>query len=94
MQKRIDEIPGEAMNALSGLSWPGNIRELQNFIERSVIHHAGRGPAGSYLQDVETDERGSRRLERRGRSVGDETLHLILPHAATGNLTFQKKFLG
>jgi formate hydrogenlyase transcriptional activator len=37
MQKRIDEIPVEAMNALSGHSWPGNIRELENFIERSVI---------------------------------------------------------
>src|ERR1700724_1553018 len=37
MQKQIDEIPGEAMNALSGHFWPGNIRELQNFIERSVI---------------------------------------------------------
>jgi formate hydrogenlyase transcriptional activator len=42
MQKRIDEIPVEAMNALSGYSWPGNIRELQNFIERSVILTIGR----------------------------------------------------
>jgi DNA-binding NtrC family response regulator len=41
MQKRIDEIPVEAMNALSGYSWPGNIRELQNFIERSVILTTG-----------------------------------------------------
>jgi formate hydrogenlyase transcriptional activator len=37
MQKRIDEIPVEAMDALCSHSWPGNIRELQNFIERSVI---------------------------------------------------------
>jgi transcriptional regulator with GAF, ATPase, and Fis domain len=42
MQKRIDEIPVEAMNALSGHSWPGNIRELQNFIERSVILTIGK----------------------------------------------------
>jgi formate hydrogenlyase transcriptional activator len=42
MQKRIEEIPLEAMNALSGHSWPGNIRELQNIIERSVILTTGR----------------------------------------------------
>ena len=42
MQKRIDEIPVEAMNALSGHPWPGNIRELQNFIERSVILTTGK----------------------------------------------------
>jgi formate hydrogenlyase transcriptional activator len=42
MQKRIDEIPAEATNALSGHSWPGNIRELQNFIERSVILTTGK----------------------------------------------------
>jgi formate hydrogenlyase transcriptional activator len=42
MQKRIDEIPAEAMNALRSHSWPGNIRELQNFIERSVILTTGK----------------------------------------------------
>jgi formate hydrogenlyase transcriptional activator len=42
MQKRIDEIPVEAMNALNDHSWPGNIRELQNFIERSVILTTGK----------------------------------------------------
>jgi formate hydrogenlyase transcriptional activator len=42
MQKQVKEIPVEAMNALSAHSWPGNIRELQNFIERSVILTTGR----------------------------------------------------
>jgi formate hydrogenlyase transcriptional activator len=42
MQKHIDEIPMEAMNALSAHSWPGNIRELQNLIERSVILTHGK----------------------------------------------------
>lgn len=37
MNKRIDEIPSEVMTALVRYSWPGNIRELQNFIERAVI---------------------------------------------------------
>jgi formate hydrogenlyase transcriptional activator len=37
MNKQIEGIPTEALGALAGHSWPGNIRELQNFIERSVI---------------------------------------------------------
>ena len=37
MNKRIETIPEEAMAALCRYSWPGNIRELQNFIERAVI---------------------------------------------------------
>src|SRR5208282_986137 len=37
MQKRIESIPKEAMEALTNASWPGNIRELENFIERAVI---------------------------------------------------------
>ena len=37
MNKQIEGIPTEVMGALEGHSWPGNIRELQNFIERSVI---------------------------------------------------------
>ena len=37
MQKTIDKIPEEVMNSLASHSWPGNIRELQNFIECSVI---------------------------------------------------------
>jgi transcriptional regulator of acetoin/glycerol metabolism len=37
MQKKIDRVPEAAMDLLISHSWPGNIRELQNFIERSVI---------------------------------------------------------
>jgi len=37
MNKRIDVIPPETMAALVQYQWPGNIRELQNFIERAVI---------------------------------------------------------
>ncbi|HEY4051401.1 MAG TPA: sigma 54-interacting transcriptional regulator [Acidobacteriaceae bacterium] len=35
--KQIDDIPPETMSALSSYNWPGNIRELQNLIERAVI---------------------------------------------------------
>jgi formate hydrogenlyase transcriptional activator len=37
MDKQIEHIPSETMSALVSCQWPGNIRELQNFIERSVI---------------------------------------------------------
>ena len=37
MNKRIDVIPADTMDELTRYPWPGNIRELQNFIERAVI---------------------------------------------------------
>jgi len=37
MNKRIDTIPSETLQALARYHWPGNIRELQNMIERAVI---------------------------------------------------------
>ena len=42
MTKNIDTISAETMNALVNYPWPGNIRELQNVIERAVI--LSRGP--------------------------------------------------
>jgi formate hydrogenlyase transcriptional activator len=41
MNRTIDTIPSETMEALVRHSWPGNIRELQNLIERSVILSPG-----------------------------------------------------
>jgi formate hydrogenlyase transcriptional activator len=41
MGRQIEHIPPETMSALTSYQWPGNIRELQNFIERSVILTSG-----------------------------------------------------
>lgn len=41
MNRRIESIPSAAMEALTKYEWPGNIRELQNVIERSVILSPG-----------------------------------------------------
>jgi formate hydrogenlyase transcriptional activator len=41
MQKSITSIPRETMDALMAQEWPGNIRELENFIERAVILSPG-----------------------------------------------------
>jgi len=40
--KSIDRISADVMAAIMSYDWPGNIRELQNFIERSVILTNGR----------------------------------------------------
>lgn len=41
MGRHIETIPSETMQALVKWHWPGNIRELENFIERSVILSPG-----------------------------------------------------
>jgi DNA-binding NtrC family response regulator len=42
MNRVIEEIPSAALEALIRYDWPGNIRELQNLVERSVILSPGR----------------------------------------------------
>src|ERR1700678_2736575 len=41
LNKPIDSIPDEVVAALKAHHWPGNIRELQNFIERAVLFSPG-----------------------------------------------------
>ena len=42
MNRDIDIIPDEVMDTLQLHDWPGNIRELQNFVERAVVLSSGR----------------------------------------------------
>ena len=58
MEKQIGHIPPETMSALTSHQWPGNIRELQNFIERSVILSPGNvlcPPLASLQAAAETE---------------------------------------
>jgi len=41
MQRRVKSVPKQAMEAMVNHDWPGNIRELENFIERCVIFTQG-----------------------------------------------------
>ncbi len=55
LNKRIDFIPDEAIAAMLKWQWPGNIRELENFIERSVILSEGcelRPPLAELRQEL------------------------------------------
>jgi len=42
MNRHIESIPSAAIEALNEYAWPGNIRELQNLVERSVILSEGK----------------------------------------------------
>jgi formate hydrogenlyase transcriptional activator len=42
LNKAVAYVPAEAMEALASYSWPGNIRELENFLERAVLLSPGK----------------------------------------------------
>ena len=71
MHKHIDVIPDEAIQAMLRWRWPGNIRELENFIERSVILSEGNrlNPPLSELREeiprYEADGEGTLRDKER-----------------------------
>ncbi len=66
MDRQIEHIPPETMSALVSYQWPGNIRELQNFIERSVILSSGnvlRPPLSTLETPAATKCQGAVTLE-------------------------------
>jgi formate hydrogenlyase transcriptional activator len=77
MGKQIEHIPAETMSALASYQWPGNIRELQNFIERSVILTSGnalRPPLASLENAPEAESLGAITLEEAERDHIRKTL--------------------
>jgi formate hydrogenlyase transcriptional activator len=66
MSKQIDQISSETMAELMSYPWPGNIRELQNFIERSVILTTGNvleSPLASLRNAAEAQSLGPITME-------------------------------
>jgi len=85
MNRKITTIPTESMNALVRYHWPGNIRELQNFIERAVIVSPGpslqapvrelkQSPSAAAVVTLHDAEREAivRALREAGGKVGGE----------------------
>ena len=75
MQKTIEQIPQETVAAFVSYSWPGNIRELQNLVERAVIL-SHDGVFCNPLSTVETQEQAVRCIS--GPSLRDSERALLL----------------
>jgi transcriptional regulator with GAF, ATPase, and Fis domain len=78
LNKPIDSIPDEVMTVLQAHDWPGNIRELQNFIERAVLFSPGsvlRLPLGLRQTAPERSEGTARTLADADREHILETLN-------------------
>ncbi len=83
MNRKVTWISPTAMDALVAYPWPGNIRELQNVVERSVIRSAGdelRVPVSELDQRIGAFERrvADTTLE------GAERAHIVAALKATG----------
>jgi formate hydrogenlyase transcriptional activator len=77
MGKQVKEIPVDVIRALVNHSWPGNIRELQNFIERSVILTSGevlQAPLGDLRRNVSAEPSKAITLEEAERAHIRKTL--------------------
>jgi formate hydrogenlyase transcriptional activator len=77
MGKQIDQISSETMSELASYAWPGNIRELQNFIERSVILSTGnvlQAPFASLKAAATTEAQEAVTLEEAERNHIRKTL--------------------
>jgi formate hydrogenlyase transcriptional activator len=76
MNRRALWISPSAMDALIAHSWPGNIRELQNLVERAVIRSVGdelRVP----LEDLDEDAEIAGHPEAQGTLAEAERLHIL-----------------
>ena len=81
MNKIVDIIPSDVMEAMMAYDWPGNVRQFQNFIERGVIVSTGADfrPPLAQLRNraAEAPQRESRTLEDATRDHILETLNQV-----------------
>src|SRR6266705_3382076 len=89
MQKKIESIPAAAMKGLAAWEWPGNIRELENFIERAVILTRGKSLEAplSELRKPGTDTRPSP-----GVQPAQEDIARIVKESISGDLNGKEDF--
>jgi formate hydrogenlyase transcriptional activator len=76
MKKAIDSVPGTALKTLSGWHWPGNIRELENFIERAVILTRGKSLEAP-LAELRAPTPSSPPADGRGSVVREDVARIV-----------------
>jgi formate hydrogenlyase transcriptional activator len=76
MNKKIEQISSPAIRKLSRWHWPGNIRELENFIERSVILTLGSALQAP-VAELGNNPRNAPQSGRREASERDEILRVL-----------------
>jgi formate hydrogenlyase transcriptional activator len=77
MNKVVEDVPSETMEAMLAYDWPGNVRQLQNFVEHGVIVSAGTifGPPLSQLRSQKISApKNSKTLEEATRDHVLQTL--------------------
>ena len=107
-QKPVAAFSEAAMTTLRSYNWPGNIRELQNVVERAVLLCGGEVVAPEHLGDLWTresaemgflrseirDEKARRIEEALRRSGGNITIAAQLLGVSRSNLSRLMKALG
>ena len=75
MQKSIEAVPAAVMKGLTAWDWPGNIRELENFIERAVLLTKGKSLEAplAELPNTSTEESLHADLHKVRQAVREET---------------------
>ena len=84
MEKQVESVPAAAMKKLASWHWPGNIRELENFIERSVILTHGSALQVPIGELTNGSKGGSPILAMRDASERDEIVQVL--RAARGRV--------
>src|SRR5262249_38258411 len=76
MGQRIESIPADVMDSLVRYPWPGNVREMQNVIERAVIlsHHGRLQVDPQSLVGAEAPQKLSGQLDAREREAIESAL--------------------
>jgi formate hydrogenlyase transcriptional activator len=74
LNKPIDSTPDEVIEVLKAHDWPGNIRELQNFIERAVLF----SPGSVLRLPLDLQRSATRRSESASRTLADADREHIL----------------
>jgi formate hydrogenlyase transcriptional activator len=103
MNKTIETIPAETMQALTMYDWPGNIRELQNLVERAVILSQGpvldvpavASPSRAHAQSDQAASETLQQAERRHILSALTDSHWVLagPNGAAARLGMKRSTL-